>query len=45
MIRDDDGSLRVHGVWAQAALATLARGARPTLELGAALATPAMSER
>jgi DNA-binding SARP family transcriptional activator len=45
MIRDDDGSLRVHRVWAQAALATLARGERPTLELGAALATMAMSER
>jgi len=45
MIRDDGGSLRVHRVWAQAALATLARGERPTLELGAALATAAMSER
>jgi hypothetical protein len=45
MIRGERGLLRAHGLWATAALATLARGERPTLDLDEPLAAPAMSER
>ena len=44
MIREERGSLRAHRVWAAAALATLARGERATLDLDS-VAVPAMSER
>jgi DNA-binding SARP family transcriptional activator len=45
MIREERGALRAHRVWAAAALATLARGERATLDLDSSLAVPAMSER
>ena len=44
MIRESQGALRAHGVWAAAALATTTRGERATLDLGASR-VPAMSER
>lgn len=45
MIREERGTLSAHGVWAAAALATLARGERATLDLDSLTAVPAMSER
>ena len=44
MIRESQGVLRAHGVWAAAALATITRGERVTLDLGPSR-SPAMSER
>lgn len=45
MIREERGAVRAHGVWAAAALATLARGERAALSIGGLLAAPVLSER